>query len=423
MKCKAHGAQKPRYYAVYSEVSSTAQRRNSPAQTVLQEFPTFKVNYMLEVAIKQFLHQQGTYSPSQWSSLAKHPLAAETPLLLPPFCGEMGIEIKGILATIEPWLRAGWKIPARKVELYPDGCAFSDPEFFARIDSIMQHFKMRRIAASFTIENNNLGTDVSITEKEELLLCTVQMNSVAIKNQLCAEREIKKAWFDRYASPQMRPTRWHSLFTESYANGCDEANYMGMMGVPPSYQPSAYTQARWPVFEHIGVQLRHMPWETSRNSKVEAMATVIQALTKLLKLPVLIYGLATDSTIADYQRTLDIIPEGVSQLSAELSFLRRCRLMLSPDSGWTDLMGWLRVPTLLQEQAYAFGVENLRLFKPKFALLPTQASELPAVVEQLLSLGEHDCLLPDPYQTSLIPAESSPNSLANSQRYLSAYNK
>jgi hypothetical protein len=38
MKRKAHGAQKPRHILKYVEVSSTAQRSDSPAQAINQRF-------------------------------------------------------------------------------------------------------------------------------------------------------------------------------------------------------------------------------------------------------------------------------------------------------------------------------------------------------------------------------------------------
>ena len=38
MKCKAHGAQEPRHIERYVEVTSTAQRSDSPAQAINQSF-------------------------------------------------------------------------------------------------------------------------------------------------------------------------------------------------------------------------------------------------------------------------------------------------------------------------------------------------------------------------------------------------
>jgi len=39
MKRKAHGAQEPRHIEKYVEVANTAQRSDSPAQTINQRFP------------------------------------------------------------------------------------------------------------------------------------------------------------------------------------------------------------------------------------------------------------------------------------------------------------------------------------------------------------------------------------------------
>ena len=44
MKRKAHGTQKPRHIQKYVEVASTAQRCDSPAQTINQRFQRGNVN-------------------------------------------------------------------------------------------------------------------------------------------------------------------------------------------------------------------------------------------------------------------------------------------------------------------------------------------------------------------------------------------
>jgi hypothetical protein len=48
MKRKAHGAQKPRHIQRYVEVASTAQRSDSPAQTIIQRF----LKWMCENKVK-----------------------------------------------------------------------------------------------------------------------------------------------------------------------------------------------------------------------------------------------------------------------------------------------------------------------------------------------------------------------------------
>ena len=43
MKCEAHGAQEPKHIQKYVEVTSTAQRSNSPAQRINQRFPKNRI--------------------------------------------------------------------------------------------------------------------------------------------------------------------------------------------------------------------------------------------------------------------------------------------------------------------------------------------------------------------------------------------
>ncbi|MCX8519542.1 MAG: hypothetical protein ORN21_05365 [Methylophilaceae bacterium] len=376
---------------------------------------------MLEATLRHVIASKSNFLASLWPALEKHPLAKEGSQILPGFIGEMGLEVKGFLAQVEPWLRAGWKIPARRVALYPDGTAFSDTEYFERIDSISQYFGMRKIAATLIFDAPPSPISLSLSGKEGVLEFSAKLDQKNLERDISTEREIRKVYFDRYGSANAYPTRWHHYLTALYGRD-NEFDYIGMMGLPPSYQPSAYNKPNLGVFEHIGVQLRNMPWDTFRNSDVATMIPVLAKLSDLLKLPVLVYGLSSDNTIAGYPRTLDIMPMGVDALSAELSYLHRCRLMFSPDSGWTDLMGWLRVPTLLQKQAYTFGFHGLRLFKPKIALLPDDLDELPAVVNQLLSLGENDHLLPDPYQT-ILPPNKSPVGPVARQNYWENFNR
>ena len=47
--------------------------------------------------------------------------------VLPPYLGELGYEVKYHLARVEPWLRNGWKILARRPEFYPPGPRLNRP--------------------------------------------------------------------------------------------------------------------------------------------------------------------------------------------------------------------------------------------------------------------------------------------------------
>ena len=121
---------------------------------------------MIEAALRHVIAYQGILSKSPWPALDKHPLAKEGVQILPGFIGEMGLEVKGFLAQVEPWLRAGWKIPARRVALYPDGTAFSDTEYFERIDSISQYFGMRKIVATLAFNGARTPIYFGLSGKE-----------------------------------------------------------------------------------------------------------------------------------------------------------------------------------------------------------------------------------------------------------------
>jgi hypothetical protein len=91
------------------------------------------------------------------------------------------------------------------------------------------------------------------------------------------------------------------------------------------------------------------------------------------------------------------VPPGVPQLNAELAFLKKCKLMISPDSGWTDLMGWLRVPVLLEGLQFPWGFESLRPFRPKI-LLAEEDKGVAETISILCNADENTTLLPDPNQ-------------------------
>src|SRR5271154_7331353 len=60
--------------------------------------------------------------------------------LLPSYNGEMGLEIINFLARVEPYLRNGWRILARRPALYPPGTAFHDPAYFEKLDQLIAKY-------------------------------------------------------------------------------------------------------------------------------------------------------------------------------------------------------------------------------------------------------------------------------------------
>ncbi len=68
-------------------------------------------------------------------------LFTERPVkILPPFLGEMGIEIIHFLARVEPYLRNGWRILAKRPAFYPPGTAFYDPAYFDRLNPLIAQY-------------------------------------------------------------------------------------------------------------------------------------------------------------------------------------------------------------------------------------------------------------------------------------------
>ena len=58
-------------------------------------------------------------------SIVPNPECAATVNVLPAFPGEFGVEIRYFLGRVEPWLNAGWRILARRPELYPAGAVIA----------------------------------------------------------------------------------------------------------------------------------------------------------------------------------------------------------------------------------------------------------------------------------------------------------
>ena len=83
--------------------------------------------------------------PARAAAAPMHPIASDGHLL-PAYPGEMGIEIRYFLGRVEPWLRAGWQVLARRPELYPAGAALDDAALFAAEDALFRRYDADRLA-------------------------------------------------------------------------------------------------------------------------------------------------------------------------------------------------------------------------------------------------------------------------------------
>ena len=330
-------------------------------------------------------------APSPFPPLEKHPFALEKRRVMHPFLGEMGLEIRGFLGQIEPWLRAGWVIPARRTSFYPTGSAFEDPVYFERVQAIKAAYGLREMVGRLETTN---PTQISVAtggdEERSHIMISCDTAS-GIRPALAARRDLRRAFFDRYGHDELLPTRWHGkLSSQSYLD--DEFEETARWAVPPSYLPAFFEAPPFEFPQHIGVQLRNVPQNPARNSDPERMARLATEAAAILKLPVLVYGKGDDLSLPDIPRTIDLLPPGTPQMSAELAMLKNCALMIAPDSGWADLMGWLRVPTLLERVYFPWAFAGLRPFSPRIVL--ANDADLRASIEAVLA-ADVPSVLPD----------------------------
>ena len=276
-------------------------------------------------------------------------------LLLPSYPGEMGIEIRHFLGRVEPWLRAGWRILARRPEFYPDGAAVSDPFFFALEDRLFASYGAVRLA---------VGPHMRHPEHGRL---SFARRRIAGRKALRLQAEWRGLIRRRMQLSESRPfTRWDVDLTQVSTEFSSPLLWVWSDVVPPSYLPPAFTNARSPYrYEnHVGVQFRsQFTSREQRNSGVDEVLRDAAEICEHLGLPLLVYGNPLGSFLPDGLVNTSSLGDG-RLLTRELGYLQSCKVMLAPNSGWADLMCWLRVPTLLENRG------NVDVFRPMAPFAP-----------------------------------------------------
>jgi hypothetical protein len=139
-----------------------------------------------------------------------------------------------------------------------------------------------------------------------------------------------------------------------------------------------------------------------RNSDPDQMLDAAGKIATHLGLDLIVYGHPDGCVIpSGYRTTWDAArPDG--HLARELGYLNSCRIMLSPNSGWADLMAWLQIPTLLEFCNGKGDFEPLRAcFKPKLGVIDWTQPLGPQADAMLAATG---CILPDaPIGQSVAP--------------------
>lgn len=298
--------------------------------------------------------------------------------VLPPFLGEMGFEIIHFLARIEPYLRNGWRILARRPALYPPGSAFFDPAYFDRLNPLIAQYGLHPTPVGLRRPEQRLDANFHIR------VTRGDMQQIALEM--------------RYEQPDilLQESKFELLMRDLFYSYCDVAQ-RGVLDMDlsllscqpsrrndvtiaqrpvlcPSYRPTPFLAPGGPQKPHVGVQLRamaktgkHPGGGSSRDSDPGVILPLAEMAAAHLGLPIIVYGRPEGNLLPDgYEQSYEA---GIDLLDKELRLLSACQLMFAPDSGWADLMAWLQVPTLLEGSAYSGHFDALIGFQPRIALL------------------------------------------------------
>ena len=167
------------------------------------------------------------------------------------------------------------------------------------------------------------------------------------------------------------------------------------VAVPPSFLPPSFVTPPEPIAPHVGVQMRNVVniVEQDRNSDPEWMLGKAQEIAAHLGLDLLVYGHPGGCIIPAGHRTSWDAARPDGHMARELGYLKSCRIMLAPNSGWADLMAWLQIPALLEGAGKPETFEPLRdCFKPRLAVLDRAAPAGPQADALIAATG---CVLPD----------------------------
>jgi hypothetical protein len=277
-------------------------------------------------------------------------------LILPPFPGEMGIEIRYFLARVEPWLQASWSILSRRPELYPEGSAICDETLTAAEEALFTRFGAVRLATGPMIVRPANGWP------KRARAVTARAKAQRL------QREWRQLLLPYLSSgPGRHWTRWdRDLTTVSTAFAVHEIWRPGD-ALPPSYLPPAFTSTslKWAYPQHVGVQFRKLTWnDDARNSDVATVLAEAKAVARHLSLPLLVYGNPDGCILpSGHCTTASLGHERL--LLRELGYLRTCRVMMAPNSGWADLMCWLRVPVLIERTGPLWIFDMMAPFRPR----------------------------------------------------------
>lgn len=317
--------------------------------------------------------------------------------VLPPYFGEMGFEIRYHLAQAEPWLRHGWKIVTRRPAFYPEGTAIAAPEFFAAADALLAEFGVVGSHGALHIPPLDLG-DIGIEHwfDHKTGSITVHLSEIRkVTAQSLAEIAIRKLFLEWFHSDTRKLLDLDRFQLSFMGSAMGNWEYRIGVALPPSFLPPAFVHPPQPITPHVGVQLRNVISSVyqDRNSDQTWMLARAKEIADHLGLDLLVYGHPDGCIIPEGYRTTWDANRADGHLARELGYLKSCRIMLAPNSGWADLMAWLKIPALLESCDQPDTFEPLRdCFDPRLAVLDRTR---PAGPQADALIAATECVLPD----------------------------
>jgi len=317
--------------------------------------------------------------------------------VLPPYFGEMGFEIRYHLAQVEPWLRHGWKIVTRRPAFYPEGSTVAAPEFFAAADKMLADYGVVGSHGGLHVPPKEVG-DIGIDHRFDQKTGSITVNLSEIRKvtaQSMAEIAIRKLFLEWFHADSRRLLDFDRLQLSFLGSALGTMEYRCGIAVPPSFLPPSFVTPPEPIAPHVGVQMRNVVniMRQDRNSDPGWMLGRAREIAAHLGLDLLVYGHPGGCIIPEGHRTSWDAARPDGHMARELGYLKSCRIMLAPNSGWADLMAWLQIPALLEGAGKPETFEPLRdCFKPRLAVLDRAAPAGPQADALIAARG---CVLPD----------------------------
>ena len=221
--------------------------------------------------------------------------------------------------------------------------------------------------------------------------------------QSLAEIEIRKLFLEWFHSDVRKLSDFDRFQLSFLGSAHGNMEYRCNVALPPSFLPPSFVTPPEPIGPHVGVQMRNVIniVHQVRNSDPEWMLAKATEIAVHLGLDLVVYGHPNGCIIPEGHRTSWDAARPDGHMARELGYLKSCRIMLAPNSGWADLMAWLQIPALVECSPGPGLFEPLRdCFKPRLALLNRDAPAGPQADALIAATG---CVLPDEGQSLVDP--------------------